>query len=102
MREGGDPNPSLTALVGVLGALVLFALVILLQAFFYWAEKGEVARKNAAQAPAELARLRATQQEILGSYRWVDQAKGVVAIPIERAMTLIVEEQAKSTTQAGK
>jgi hypothetical protein len=102
VRTGDDPNPSLTALVGVLGALVLVAVVILLQAFFYWAEKGETARKTAAQAPVELARLRASQQEILGTYRWIDQPKGVAAIPIERAMALVLQEQAGPRSQSNK
>jgi hypothetical protein len=31
--------------------------------------------------------------ELLESYAWVDRAHGVVRIPIERAMTLLVEQQ---------
>src|SRR5437870_3537253 len=31
------------------------------------------------------------EQEILNSYRWVDRSKGIVHIPIERAMELMVE-----------
>lgn len=98
MRHGDDPNSTLTVLVGVIGALVLFAVIALLQAFLYRSEKGESARKNAVQSPDELALLRAEQQEILASYRWVDQPKGVVAIPIERAMELVVRDPAPPAT----
>ena len=33
------------------------------------------------------------EQEILNSYRWVDRSKGIVHIPIERAMELMVERK---------
>lgn len=35
--------------------------------------------------------LRAEQQELLGSYGWIDKENGVVHIPVERAMSLLVE-----------
>ena len=39
-----------------------------------------------------LRETRAEQEARLGTYRWVDRGAGVVAIPIERAMELLVEE----------
>jgi hypothetical protein len=33
--------------------------------------------------------------ELLEDYAWVDRAHGVVRIPIERAMTLLVEQQSR-------
>ena len=36
--------------------------------------------------------------QILGSYGWVDQSKGVVRIPIQEAMRIIVEKQILNTT----
>src|SRR5262245_50332422 len=39
----------------------------------------------------EMHELRAREDELLISYGWVDKDKGVVRIPIERAMQLIVE-----------
>jgi hypothetical protein len=42
-------------------------------------------------APADLNELRATEQDELESYGWIDQQKGVVHIPVEQAMTLLVE-----------
>ena len=33
------------------------------------------------------------EREILNSYRWVDRSKGIVHIPIERAMELMVERK---------
>ena len=42
-------------------------------------------------APSDLNALRATEQEELESYGWIDQQKGIVHIPVEQAMTLLVE-----------
>ncbi|MBV8970225.1 MAG: hypothetical protein JO331_14375, partial [Verrucomicrobia bacterium] len=39
-----------------------------------------------------LAALNADNQKILATYRWVDKAKGVVGIPIERAMDLVAKD----------
>jgi hypothetical protein len=39
----------------------------------------------------QLQELRRTEEHLLDSYGWVDQASGVARIPIERAMDLILE-----------
>jgi hypothetical protein len=39
----------------------------------------------------DMARLRAAAEQQLNSYSWVDRPNGVVRIPIERAMNLILE-----------
>ena len=44
---------------------------------------------------ASLARQRAEEGAILTSYGWVDKPAGVVRIPIERAMALMVERETK-------
>lgn len=92
---GNEPNTPLTAVVGIVFAIVLFALVVLLQAFFYRQEQQENVRKVVAVGPEELSQLRAQQEELLHSYKILDPQKGVVAIPIDRAMGLVVREGGK-------
>lgn len=41
-------------------------------------------------APADLDGLRAAKERELESYGWVDREKGVVHIPVEQAMTILV------------
>jgi hypothetical protein len=96
VRETGEPNTTLTAVLGVVFALALFALVVFLQAFFYRQEAEENVRKVVAVAPEDLARLKAQQLETLHGYRYVDARAGVVAIPIDRAMELVVRDGGKS------
>ena len=101
MHESGDPNVPATVVVGVVGAILLFVLVVLLQAVFYSAERAENQAKVVAPVSEELASLRASQLEVLHSYRWIDQANGVVGIPIERAMELVAWEHSAAAAGQG-
>ena len=42
----------------------------------------------------EMAEMRAAEDKVLTSYGWIDKDKGVVRIPIERAMAIFAERQA--------
>jgi hypothetical protein len=44
-----------------------------------------------AQPWADLRRYREEQSRILSNYAWIDRKAGVVRIPIERAMELVIE-----------
>lgn len=87
-----DPSASRTLVWGIVGAILVFVMIVALQALYYSMRDQENDRKVVAQAPEELGRLIATQQEALGSYRWIDQEGGVVGIPIERAMEIVARE----------
>jgi hypothetical protein len=93
-RPQGDPDATLTAVVGVVGAVLIFVVVVGLVALYQRAENAELTRKQIAPAPAELESVRAEQLGQLHGYRWVDAKKGIAAIPIERAMDLVVRESA--------
>jgi hypothetical protein len=51
--------------------------------------------------PIDLRDMRAAEDKLLHRYTWVDRDKGVVRIPIERAMDLVVERGLK-TRPAGE
>lgn len=93
-RDGGDPNTPVTVVIGIVGAILTFVVIIALQAVFFQVERAELRRKSDEAQPEDLARFRAEQAELLHGYRWVDQSAGVVAIPIGRAMELVVRELA--------
>jgi hypothetical protein len=50
----------------------------------------------------DLKAIRAAEDQVLHSYAWVDPEKGVVRIPIERAMDLLVERGLATRVQAGE
>lgn len=93
-RPHGDPTTSWTVIAGILGALGVFVIVLGLQVLFYAVERAEHQRKVIEQPYDEVRRIRAQQEQGLHSYRWVDKNAGIVGIPIDRAMALVVEELA--------
>ncbi len=88
----GEPNTATILVVGLVGFILVFVIVVGLQAMYYHAEDEQNATKVISQAPEELSRLRAEQQELLNTYRWIDPKSGIVGIPIDRAMELVVRE----------
>jgi len=87
-----DPDVPASAVVGVVSAILLFVVVVALQALFFRMQEGEHSRKVYEQPYEALQKLDADQLGTLTSYGWVDQQQGVTRIPIERAMQLIVDE----------
>ena len=87
-----DPNVAASAVVGFVSAILLFVIVVMLQAVFYRAEQRELMNKVYSQPNEALQQLDAVQLEQLNSYGWMSQADGVVHIPIERAMELVAAE----------
>ncbi len=77
----GDPKVSSAILVAI--AVVLLALPILLglQTLYHAADRSDVEARS---------RPRVAQQE--AGYEWIDRDKGVLRIPVQRAMDLIVQE----------
>ncbi len=89
---GNEPDAPTIVVVGLVFAIGLFVVIVLLQAYFNREDRLETQRKVVAVAPEELSQLRAQQEELLNSYRWVDERRAIVAIPIDRAMELTVSE----------
>ena len=50
----------------------------------------------------DLKTMRAAEDQVLNGYAWMDPEKGVVRIPIGRAMDLLVERGVPSRAQAGE
>jgi hypothetical protein len=49
--------------------------------------------------PKTLAEIRAAEAKLLSGYGWVDQQKGVVRIPVEQAMDLLVKRGVPARAQ---
>jgi hypothetical protein len=89
-----DPIASATAIVVVVFSLAVAITLIALQAYYGRATARELEVKLLQPTPEERALVEAEQRESLAGYRWVDRDAGVVSIPIDRAMRLVVEELA--------
>lgn len=76
--------------------IIIGLVVVLLFAGFvlFLVSQGQsipnVEQLNAQTRLKNLADLNGENQKILAQYRWVDKSKGVVGIPIDRAMELVL------------
>lgn len=85
--------------VGLLSVILMVDIVVGLQAMYYWQLDRTETAEELFQPPAKLTALTAAQQAQLTDYRIVDAKKGIVAIPISRAMSLVVAELSRRDTQ---
>jgi hypothetical protein len=72
-----------------------------LKSFFTLTSNQEVHRKVLAPPNPALQNLRVEEARVLGGYGWVDREKGIVHIPVERAMDLLVEEARRNLPAGG-
>jgi len=77
---------------GLVGAVLFVIAILWLHSFFEVTRNQEIYRKVLSVQNVKLRDLRAQEAAQLNSYGWVDQQKGVVHIPIDRAMELMAKE----------
>lgn len=89
------PRPwPIATLVGVAVSLLLFVALALLMYALTAEERNKPIEEK---PPAErLKELRASEDEVLSTYRLVDAKKKIVRIPIDRAMSLYAESASRS------
>jgi len=92
MAEQDDLNTPLVALVGFLGALMVFVIVLFLAAIYRGFETRLQLDRDITEPYTEVTDLANRQRGSLASYGWVDPEEGVVSIPIGRAIDLAVHE----------
>lgn len=88
----------------ILTSLVMMLLFVGLAAFLVSQRENipTVDEQTAEVRLKNLAELNAENQKFLTQYHWVDKGKGVVGIPIDRAMDLVVAQlQANKPHAAG-
>ncbi|MEW6235563.1 MAG: hypothetical protein AB1656_09275 [Candidatus Omnitrophota bacterium] len=95
MEKKNELRISFLMLIGIAAMLILLTIALATQTFSLTIQQGET-QKFIEQKPAELTALVKEQQAALIGYRWIDKEKKIAAIPIERAMELVViDSQAK-------
>jgi hypothetical protein len=86
--------------MGVAAAVALLAVVgIFLRGWTQRRLAEEEQRKIFAPSLPEVDAYRAEQEALLGGYGWEDRDQGLVRLPIERAMNLVVAEHSKGGSQ---
>ncbi len=84
-------NPMILALViATVASLIIIVLAVM--QFFDVSVRSEIDRKVLQVPSTALRELRATESSKLSGYLWVDQQKGIVRIPLERAIELTARD----------
>lgn len=99
-RTGGRSGAISGGVLLLCAALVLAVGVVLSVAGRLGQAQQEADDARIAARVEKLAKLRAENETALHSYAWIDKDKGVVQIPIERAMELTVEALKKKEIKA--
>jgi hypothetical protein len=97
-------SAALWFVIGFVGSVALLIVLLTWLATVRWNVWSETPLQNAPPAPqvsegprlqeapeADLAELRRAAETRLGSFGWVDRARGIAHIPIEEAMRLRIE-----------
>ncbi len=100
MKSESDIDLTFLLTIGVLSLLLLVELIVGVQAVFYNSVGREVQRKDIDQPWWELKNLVDEQKADMHAYHWVDQKKGIVAVPIDEAIDLFVRKQAAQAASA--
>lgn len=93
MTEPEPTQPRASRWITPLGALgALLTMAILVGIMVRYTRPEDLNAKRAAERAKALAELNAQNEEALSTYGWADQAKGLVRLPIRRAMDLTVKQ----------
>ncbi|HEY7120625.1 MAG TPA: cytochrome c [Tepidisphaeraceae bacterium] len=89
MPSSREVNAPLIWAVGIVSALLLIVIIFGVQAWFYAAQRDEIARKWEQAGNPWLDKIRNEQARNLTTRRWVDVEKQLVTMPIDRAMDYV-------------
>lgn len=95
-------RPDNGAILGNVIVIVVAIVAVTLGVFEYikYELRAEVTEKTVKSESSALRSLRATEQERLSSYQWVDEKAGIVRIPVERAIELTLRDWPKRPTRS--
>jgi hypothetical protein len=94
-------NIRIVVFAGV-GLIILVVLLVWLRSYFFLVRNETVYTNVLSVKNPKLVELRAREDAQLGSYAWVDKEKGIVQIPIDRAMELVVRESSSPEKGEGR
>ena len=103
MAQREQANVPLLLTIGAVSGFLVIVLSMGIQAWFLREVQREVAQKWDNTPLQPITDIKRAQEENISKYRWVDKDKKRVAIPIDEAMKLIVQQnQQKATTQSAQ
>lgn len=92
--DRGEPHALFITAFGLAALLGLTVTVLGVQSYFDHMRAHEMYEKVLVPVSSDLRNLHVQEDEELNSYKYIDRSKGVVQIPISRAIALIASEAA--------
>lgn len=87
-----ETNPRLLSAIGWIGAFCIFIVIVAIVYFYSRPPAPDLSRID--ERYRIKAEVTGQQDEMATTYGWVNQAEGVVRIPVDRAIELTVQELA--------
>jgi lysylphosphatidylglycerol synthetase-like protein (DUF2156 family) len=92
MSDVTPAKSHLWTIVAVIGACAIFVLILVVAYLPQKAAPVAEGSKTPEERAAILAEHRANARTLTSTYGWVDQQKGVVRLPVDRAVELTIQE----------
>ena len=93
MSDAAPSKPSFgLTLLAAIGGFVIFVVILLVVYLPKQPAPLGDGIKTSEQRKTALAELRANEAKVATGYAWVDQSKGVVQLPIDRAIELTLSD----------
>ena len=92
MSDAAPKSGFFVTAAAVVGGFLIFVLILVVAYLPNKPAPLTEGTKTPEERATILRELRAKESAAANSYGWVDQTKGVVRVPIERAMQLTVED----------
>jgi hypothetical protein len=99
MAQPDDVKTAAVARVVLLGTILVMAIILLLDVVTAVVVRQQLRQDEAEPAVTRLDKARTRQQARLAEYRWVDEKAGRVAVPVDRAMELVIDDLAAGKEQ---
>lgn len=93
--ERTEPNAGRIALLTVIIVVTIILTCYFVWWWYVWQKETAYQREQAIPIWQELKDVRAYETERLTQYKFIDKTKGVVALPIDRAMEIFAKEEAE-------
>ena len=92
MSDAAPKSGFLLTAAAVVSGFIIFVVILVIAYLPNQAAPIPQGTKTPEERAALLRDLRARETEAATTYGWVDQPKGIVRVPIERAMQLTIED----------
>lgn len=95
-------NTQKVVLAGLLGVILTIAAIMALQVLYYRYLSDAQTTEESGRSSEKLEKSLADQQQKLTEYGIIDTEKGIVAVPIQRAMELVVAELSQPSAEENR